>query len=142
MSCSAEDIATILEALPAVTVESPLPAFEQLAGNDVNFANVGGDLNLPFGNDFLDITTTDDHSTTDSHDVTVSDFLNPTTEVDQSKDFDFLNPTIEGLKLAQAPGLHGRTITLPILDTINRESLKKTAVYCSVKTDIFHFVTV
>ena len=34
MSCSAEDIATILEALPAVTVESPLPAFEQLAGND------------------------------------------------------------------------------------------------------------
>ncbi|WP_311509696.1 hypothetical protein [uncultured Corynebacterium sp.] len=100
MSCSAEDIATILEALPAVTVESPLPAFEQLAGNDVNFANVGGDLNLPFGNDFLDITTTDDHSTTDSHDVTVSDFLNPTTEVDQSKDFDFLNPTIEGLKLA------------------------------------------
>lgn len=97
MSCSAEDIATILEALPAVTVESPLPAFEQLAGNDVNFANVGGDLNLPFGNDFLDISVTDDHSTTDSHDVTVSDFLNPKTEVDQSKDFDFLNPTISGI---------------------------------------------
>lgn len=77
MSCSAEDIATILEALPAVTVESPLPAFEQLAGNDVNFANVGGDLNLPFGNDFLDITSNDDYSTTDSHDVEVSDFLNP-----------------------------------------------------------------
>ncbi|MEW4990292.1 hypothetical protein [Corynebacterium sp. 045007] len=97
MSCSAEDIATILEALPAVTVESPLPAFEQLAGNDVNFANVGGDLNLPFGNDFLDITSNDDYSTHDSHDKEVSDFLNPHTEVDQSKDFDFLNPTISGI---------------------------------------------
>lgn len=97
MSCSAEDIATILEALPAVTVESPLPAFEQLAGNDVNFANVGGDLNLPFGNDFLDITSNDDYSTTDSHDVEVSDFLNPKTEVDQSdnRQFEFLNPGIE-----------------------------------------------
>ncbi|MFW2584267.1 hypothetical protein [Corynebacterium amycolatum] len=98
MSCSAEDIATILEALPAVTVESPLPAFEQLAGNDINFANVGGDLNLPFGNDFLDITSNDDYSTHDSNDVTVSDFLNPHTEVDQSKDFDFLNPEISGIK--------------------------------------------
>ena len=97
MSCSAEDIATILEALPAVTVESPLPAFEQLAGNDVNFANVGGDLNLPFGNDFLDISVTDDHSTHDSHDTEVSDFLNPETTVDQSKDFDFLNPSISGI---------------------------------------------
>ena len=96
MSCSAEDIATILEALPAVTVESPLPAFEQLAGNDVNFANVGGDLNLPFGNDFLDITSNDDYSTTDSHDVTVRDFLNPDTDVDKSdrRRFDFLNPNI------------------------------------------------
>lgn len=101
MSCSAEDIATIIEALPAVTVESPLPAFEQLAGGDINFANVGGDLNLPFGNDFLDISVTDDHSTTDSHDVEVSDFLNPTTEVDKSKDqdFNFLNPKVGDLKL-------------------------------------------
>ncbi|OFM13395.1 hypothetical protein [Corynebacterium sp. HMSC077G01] len=97
MSCSAEDIATILEALPAVTVESPLPAFEQLAGNDINFANVGGDLNLPFGNDFLDITSNDDYSTHDSNDVTVSDFLKPETHVDQSKDFDFLNPSITGV---------------------------------------------
>ena len=95
MSCSADDIATLLEALPAVTVESPLPAFEQLAGNDINFANVGGDLNLPFGNDFLDITSNDDYSTHDSNDVTVSDFLNPETHVDQHKDFDFLNPGIE-----------------------------------------------
>lgn len=94
MSCSAEDIATILEALPAVTVESPLPAFEQLAGNDVNFANVGGDLNLPFGNDFLDISVTDDNSTHES--TTVSDFLNPETHVDKSdrRQFDFLNPNI------------------------------------------------
>lgn len=96
MSCSAEDIATIIEALPDVTVESPLPAFEQLAGNDVNFANVGGDLNLPFGNDFLDISVTDDHSTTDSHDVTVRDFLNPDTTVEQNdeRQFSFLNPNI------------------------------------------------
>ena len=99
MSCSTECVATLIEALPDVTVESPLPAFEQLAGNDINVANVGGDLNLPFGNDFLDITTTDDHSTTDSHDVEVSDFLNPETDVDQSKDqeFHFLNPNISGL---------------------------------------------
>lgn len=99
MSCSTECVATLIEALPDVTVESPLPAFEQLAGNDVNFANVGGDLNLPFGNDFLDISVTDDHSTTDSHDVEVSDFLNPETDVDQSKDqeFHFLNPSISGL---------------------------------------------
>lgn len=98
MSCSAEDIATILEALPAVTVESPLPAFEQLAGNDVNFANVGGDLNLPFGNDFLDISVTDDHSEHTDNSTEVSDFLNPHTEVDQSKDFDFLNPSITGVR--------------------------------------------
>ena len=99
MSCSTECVATLIEALPDVNVESPLPAFEQLAGNDVNFANVGGDLNLPFGNDFLDISVTDDHSTTDSHDVEVSDFLNPETDVDQSKDqeFHFLNPEISGL---------------------------------------------
>ena len=90
MSCSTECVATLIEALPDVTVESPLPAFEQLAGNDVNFANVGGDLNLPFGNDFLDI------SVTDSHDTEVSDFLNPKTEVDQSdnRQFEFLNPNI------------------------------------------------
>lgn len=102
MSCSTECVATLIEALPDVTVESPLPAFEQLAGNDVNFANVGGDLNLPFGNDFLDISVTDDHSTTDSHDVEVSNFLNPETEVDQSKDqeFHFLNPDISGIKPA------------------------------------------
>ena len=99
MSCSTECVATLIEALPDVTVESPLPAFEQLAGNDVNFANVGGDLNLPFGNDFLDISVTDDHSTTDSHDVTVRDFLNPDTDVDQSdrRSFNFLNPKISGL---------------------------------------------
>lgn len=99
MSCSTECVATLIEALPDVTVESPLPAFEQLAGNDVNFANVGGDLNLPFGNDFLDISVTDDHSTTDSHDVTVRDFLNPDTDVDQSdqRSFNFLNPQISGL---------------------------------------------
>lgn len=96
MSCSTECVATLIEALPDVTVESPLPAFEQLAGNDVNFANVGGDLNLPFGNDFLDITSNDDYSTTDSHDVTVRDFLNPDTDVDKSdrRQFDFLNPNI------------------------------------------------
>ena len=102
MSCSTECVATLIEALPDVTVESPLPAFEQLAGNDINVANVGGDLNLPFGNDFLDITTTDDHSTTDSHDVEVSDFLNPTTEVDKSdqRSFDFLNPEIGDIGLS------------------------------------------
>lgn len=102
MSCSTECVATLIEALPDVTVESPLPAFEQLAGNDVNFANVGGDLNLPFGNDFLDISVTDDHSTTDSHDTEVSDFLNPETHVDKSdqRSFEFLNPEIGDIGLS------------------------------------------
>ena len=101
MSCSTECVATLIEALPDVTFGSPLPAFEQLAGGDINVANVGGDLNLPFGNDFLDISVTDDNSTTDSHDVSVSDFLNPETDVDQSKDqeFHFLNPKVGDLKL-------------------------------------------
>ena len=96
MSCSTECVATLIEALPDVTVESPLPAFEQLAGNDVNFANVGGDLNLPFGNDFLDISVTDDHSEHTDNSTEVSDFLNPKTTVEQNdqRSFDFLSPEI------------------------------------------------
>lgn len=102
MSCSAEDIATIIEALPAVTVESPLPAFEQLAGGDINFANVGGDLNLPFGNDFLDISVTDDNSEHTDNSKEVSDFLNPETTVDKSdqRQFEFLNPEVGDLNLS------------------------------------------
>lgn len=96
MAC-AENIACIAEALPEITVGSPLPSFTQFAGGDINFANVGGDLNLPFGRDFLTITSNDDYSTHDSHDVEVSDFLNPETDAHtkETKSFNFLNPTID-----------------------------------------------
>lgn len=98
MAC-AEHIACIAEALPDVTFGSPLPAFTQLAGGDINFANVGGDLNLPFGRDFLDITSNDDYSTHDSHDktTTVSDFLNDKSSTTETTQLDFLNPTISAV---------------------------------------------
>nr|WP_120490890.1 hypothetical protein [Corynebacterium lactis] len=83
----AEDVATILEALPNFTVQTPFPALEQFAGRDLSAFNVGGNLNLPFGDhaittgninlpfgqDALDVTTTDSHNKT----TTVSDFLKP-----------------------------------------------------------------
>lgn len=94
MAC-AENIACIAEALPDVTIESPLPSFTQFAGEDMNFANVGGDLNLPFGRDFLTITSNDDYSTHDSHDVEVSDFLNPETDASKTTSLDFLNPALD-----------------------------------------------
>lgn len=95
MAC-ADHIACIADVIPEITIGSPLPSFTQFAGGDINFANVGGDLNLPFGRDFLTITSNDDYSTTDSHDVEVSDFLNPTTDASthEDKSFDFLNPAI------------------------------------------------
>lgn len=87
MSVSAEDIATIIEALPNVTVESPLPAFEQLAGGDVNFANVGGNLNLPFGEDAISTGDINLPFGQDALDISITD--------DNHKDFDFLNPSID-----------------------------------------------
>ncbi|ALA68363.1 hypothetical protein [Corynebacterium lactis] len=83
----AEDIATILEALPNVTVQSPFPALEQFAGEDLSAFNVGGNLNLPFGDHAITTGNINlpfgedavDVETTDSHDkaTEVSHFLNP-----------------------------------------------------------------
>ena len=58
--------AELIEALPNgpyITVETPFPALEQIAGRDINLGSTFGDINLPFGEDFLDISITDDNST-------------------------------------------------------------------------------
>ena len=67
--------AELIEALPNgpyITVETPFPALEQIAGRDINLGSTFGDINLPFGEDFLDIKVEDDNSTT------VSDILDIT----------------------------------------------------------------
>ncbi len=69
--------AEIIEALPAgpyIAVETPFPALEQIAGRDINLGSTFGDINLPFGEDFLDISIKDDNSTTveDILDISVS----------------------------------------------------------------------
>ena len=61
-------IAEVVEALPAgpyITFETPFPALEQIAGRDINLGSTFGDVNMPFGEDFLDVhtETTDDNST-------------------------------------------------------------------------------
>ena len=58
--------AELIEALPNgpyITVETPFPALEQIAGRDINLGSTFGDINLPFGEDFLDIKVEDDTST-------------------------------------------------------------------------------
>ncbi len=66
-----ENIIALVEALPDVTFESPFPALEQFAGEDINFSFETRDINLPFGRDAFDITVTDSHNET----VTVEDVL-------------------------------------------------------------------
>ena len=59
-------VAEVIEALPAgpyIAVETPFPALEQIAGRDINLGSTFGDVNLPFGEDFLDIEIKDDNST-------------------------------------------------------------------------------
>ena len=51
-------IAEVIEALPEgpyFTFETPFPALEQIAGRDINLGSTFGDINMPFGEDFLDI---------------------------------------------------------------------------------------
>ena len=69
--------AELIEALPNgpyLAVETPFPALEQIAGRDINLGSTFGDVNLPFGEDFLDVSVTDDNSThvSDILDVEVS----------------------------------------------------------------------
>ena len=69
--------AEFIEALPNgpyLAVETPFPALEQIAGRDINLGSTFGDVNLPFGEDFLDISIEDDNSThvSDILDVEVS----------------------------------------------------------------------
>ena len=59
-------IAEVIDALPDgpyVVVETPFPALEQIAGRDINLGSTFGDVNMPFGEDFLDVSVTDDNST-------------------------------------------------------------------------------
>ncbi|MFD5868277.1 hypothetical protein ACFWGD_06650 [Corynebacterium sp. NPDC060344] len=61
-------IAEVVEAFPGgpyVTFETPFPALEQIAGRDINLGSTFGDINLPFGEDAIDVHTeeTDDNST-------------------------------------------------------------------------------
>ena len=59
-------VAEVIESLPAgpyIAVETPFPALEQIAGRDINLGSTFGDVNLPFGEDFLDIEIKDDNST-------------------------------------------------------------------------------
>ena len=68
-------ICDILANLPDVSVAGPFSALKEVGG-DFNMpfgrdAISTGDINMPFGRDAIDV------STTDSHDVEVSHFLNP-----------------------------------------------------------------
>lgn len=61
-------IAEVIDAIPDgpyIVVESPFPALEQIGGGDINLGSTFGDVNLPFGEDFLDVhdEKTDDNST-------------------------------------------------------------------------------
>lgn len=59
-------IAEVIDAIPDgpyIVVESPFPALEQIGGGDINLGSTFGDVNLPFGEDFLDVHSADDHST-------------------------------------------------------------------------------
>lgn len=60
-------IAEVVDAIadgPYIVIESPFPALEQIGGGDINLGSTFGDVNLPFGEDFLDVEVTDDNSTT------------------------------------------------------------------------------
>lgn len=60
-------IAEVVDAIPDgpyIVIESPFPALEQIGGGNINLGSTFGDVNLPFGEDFLDVDVTDDNSTT------------------------------------------------------------------------------
>ena len=62
ISAAAEVIGSLPDG-PYITIGSPFPALEQIAGRDINLGSTFGDVNLPFGEDFLDIEIKDDNST-------------------------------------------------------------------------------
>lgn len=83
-------IAEVIDAIPDgpyIVVESPFPALEQIGGGDINLGSTFGDVNFPFGEDFLDVhdETTTDESTNISvldvgPDVVVDSVIEPTPE--------------------------------------------------------------
>ena len=83
-------IAEVIDAIPDgpyIVVESPFPALEQIGGGDLNLGSTFGDVNFPFGEDFLDVhdETTTDESTNISvldvgPDVVVDSAIEPTPE--------------------------------------------------------------
>lgn len=59
-------IAEVVDAIPDgpyIVIESPFPALEQIGGGNINLGSTFGDVNLPFGEDFLDVAVEDDNST-------------------------------------------------------------------------------
>lgn len=54
ISAIAEVIAAVPDG-PYIAFETPFPALEQIAGRDINLGSTFGDINMPFGEDFLDI---------------------------------------------------------------------------------------
>ena len=67
-------IAEVIEALPEgpyFTFETPFPALEQIAGRDINLGSTFGNVNMPFGEDFLDVHT--EETTDESINVTFGD---------------------------------------------------------------------
>ena len=59
-------IAEVVDAIPDgpyIVIESPFPALEQIGGGNINLGSTFGDVNLPFGEDFLDVEVEDDNST-------------------------------------------------------------------------------
>lgn len=83
-------IAEVIDAIPDgpyIVVESPFPALEQIGGGDINLGSTFGDVNFPFGEDFLDVhdETTTDESTNISvldvgPDVVVDSAIEPAPE--------------------------------------------------------------
>ena len=83
-------IAEVIDAIPDgpyIVVESPFPALEQIGGGDINLGSTFGDVNFPFGEDFLDVhdeTTTDESANISvldvGPDVVVDSAIEPTPE--------------------------------------------------------------
>lgn len=77
-------IAEVIDAIPDgpyIVVESPFPALEQIGGGDINLGSTFGDVNFPFGEDFLDVH--DETTTDESTNITVLD-VGPDVVVDSA----------------------------------------------------------
>ena len=84
-------IAEVIDAIPDgpyIVVESPFPALEQIGGGDINLGSTFGDVNFPFGEDFLDVH--DETTTDESTNISVLD-VGPEVVVDSA-----IEPAVAG----------------------------------------------